>query len=51
MQVKVLARICNEEKTIVAVQQGNMIGTCFHPELTDDVRWHCYFIDCITKRK
>ena len=25
---------------IVAVQQGNILATAFHPELTDDLRWH-----------
>ncbi len=29
---------------IVAVRQGNLIGTSFHPELTDDVRLHQYFL-------
>ena len=24
----------------VAVQQGNILATAFHPELTDDLRWH-----------
>lgn len=26
----------------VAVQQGNILATAFHPELTDDLRWHRY---------
>ncbi|XP_020972666.1 probable pyridoxal 5'-phosphate synthase subunit PDX2 [Arachis ipaensis] len=29
---------------IVAVRQGNILGTAFHPELTADTRWHSYFI-------
>ena len=29
---------------IVAVRQGKLIGTSFHPELTDDVRLHRYFL-------
>lgn len=28
----------------VAVQQGNMMATSFHPELTDDARIHRYFV-------
>jgi len=28
----------------VAVQEGNMIGTSFHPELADDLRLHNYFL-------
>ena len=29
---------------IVAVKQGNIIGTSFHPELTEDVALHKYFL-------
>lgn len=29
---------------IVAVRQGNRIGTSFHPELTDDTRLHRWFL-------
>lgn len=29
---------------VVAVRQGNRIGTSFHPELTDDVRMHAWFL-------
>ncbi|KAL5764092.1 hypothetical protein ACOSQ2_016686 [Xanthoceras sorbifolium] len=32
------------EKVIVAVKQGNLLGTVFHPELTADTRWHSYFL-------
>lgn len=28
----------------VAVRQGNMLATAFHPELTTDMRWHRYFL-------
>ena len=30
----------DECEVVVAVQQGNILGTAFHPELTEDVRWH-----------
>ena len=30
---------------VVAVQQGNLIGTSFHPEMTGDTRFHQYFLD------
>ena len=30
---------------IVAVKQGNTIGTSFHPELTSDVRMHQWFLN------
>ncbi len=36
---------------IVAVRQNNIIGTSFHPELTDDNRIHAYFIKMILKNK
>jgi 5'-phosphate synthase pdxT subunit len=25
---------------VVAVRQGSILATAFHPELTDDLRWH-----------
>ncbi|CAN1244560.1 Probable pyridoxal 5'-phosphate synthase subunit PDX2 [Linum perenne] len=33
-----------EKKVVVAVKQGNILGTAFHPELTADTRWHSYFL-------
>ena len=36
---------------IVAVQQENIIGTSFHPELSGDTRMHRLFIELITKWK
>ena len=30
---------------IVAVKRGNIIGTSFHPELTDDVQMHQWFLN------
>lgn len=32
---------------IVAARQGNMLVTAFHPELTNDDRWHRYFLGMI----
>ena len=29
---------------VVAVEQGNLIGTSFHPEITGDTRFHEYFL-------
>jgi 5'-phosphate synthase pdxT subunit len=40
--VKVMARI--EDKGIVAAREGHLLVTAFHPELTDDVRLHRYFL-------
>ncbi|PSR86604.1 Pyridoxal 5'-phosphate synthase [Actinidia chinensis var. chinensis] len=35
------------ERVIVAVKQGNLLGTAFHPELTADTRWHSYFLKMV----
>ena len=40
--VEILATV---DKQIVAAQEKNMLVTSFHPELTDDVRLHQYFIN------
>ncbi|MCL2198841.1 MAG: pyridoxal 5'-phosphate synthase glutaminase subunit PdxT [Defluviitaleaceae bacterium] len=39
--VKILARAKDK---IVAVQQNNILGVAFHPELTDDSKVHEYFL-------
>lgn len=49
--VKILATLTDSDNNVVAVQQKNMMATCFHPELTDDVRWHLYFVENILARK
>jgi len=41
--VKVLARLPDER--IVAARQGKLLATSFHPELTDDDRFHRYFME------
>ncbi|AVT40387.1 pyridoxal 5'-phosphate synthase glutaminase subunit PdxT [Plantactinospora sp. BB1] len=33
---------------IVAVRQGNLLATSFHPELTGDARLHRYFVDLVS---
>ena len=43
--VDVLARL--EDGSPVAVQQGSMLATAFHPELTQDTRFHSYFLNLI----
>lgn len=30
---------------VVAVEQGNLMGTSFHPEVTGETRFHSYFLD------
>ena len=32
------------DRRIVAAQQGHLLATSFHPELTDDTRFHEYFL-------
>ncbi|GFQ04069.1 pyridoxal biosynthesis protein pdx2 [Phtheirospermum japonicum] len=39
----------SEKKVIVAVKQGNLLATAFHPELTADTRWHSYFLKMINE--
>jgi 5'-phosphate synthase pdxT subunit len=41
-RVEVLAQL--EDGRAVAVQQGNLLATTFHPELADDDRFHRYFV-------
>lgn len=41
--VQVLATL--DDGRIVAAQQGHLLATCFHPELTDDDRFHRYFLE------
>lgn len=31
-------------EVIVAIRKGNIVATAFHPELTNDSRWHEYFV-------
>lgn len=44
--VEILSKV-NEK--IVAVRQNNILATAFHPELTDDLSVHKYFINMISK--
>lgn len=46
---KVLARL--DDGTIVAARQGRVLACAFHPELTDDIRFHRYFLDLVASRK
>ena len=45
--VEVLSKI---DEKIVAVRQGNIIGTSFHPELTEDLSIHKYFVNLVQKK-
>jgi 5'-phosphate synthase pdxT subunit len=41
-KVEVLSRL--EDGTIVAARQGKLLVSSFHPELTEDLRFHRYFL-------
>ncbi|NJN79240.1 MAG: pyridoxal 5'-phosphate synthase glutaminase subunit PdxT [Anaerolineales bacterium] len=41
-KAKVLSQL--QDGRIVAAQEGHLLATSFHPELTDDTRFHEYFI-------
>ncbi|MCY4024517.1 MAG: pyridoxal 5'-phosphate synthase glutaminase subunit PdxT [Anaerolineaceae bacterium] len=43
--VEVLARLADGR--IVAVRQGHLLATAFHPELTDDLRFHTWFLKLV----
>ena len=43
-----LARLdADRGERIVAVRQGHVLATSFHPELTPDLRLHRYFLDML----
>jgi hypothetical protein len=41
----------NAREVICAVQKNNLLCTAFHPELTEDYRWHEYFANMVRKSK
>jgi pyridoxal 5'-phosphate synthase pdxT subunit len=43
--------LCNFQDRIVTARQGNLLGASFHPELTDDVRLHKYFLGMVEEAK
>ena len=45
--VEVLARIDAPEPNIVAVRQNLLLATAFHPEVTEDLRFHKYFLSMV----
>jgi len=47
--VQVLGRVTDGPATgrIVAVRQGTVLATAFHPELTGDLRVHRYFVELV----
>ena len=48
-EVEVLSRLDNG--TIVAARQGKLLACAFHPELTDDARFHQYYLNIVGGEK
>jgi len=46
--VEVLAKL---DDKVVAIKKGNIIGTSFHPELTEDLAVHKYFVKLVSDSK
>ena len=42
---------CLKDGRIVAARQGKLLVTAFHPELTDDLRFHRYFLDIVSGKR
>ncbi len=45
--VEILARL--EDGTAVAARQDRLLVSAFHPELTDDLRFHQYFLNIVAE--
>lgn len=45
-----LTRAC-EPEVVVAIEENNVMALAFHPELTEDIRWHLYFLKKIEGAK
>ena len=39
-----------DDGRIVAIEQGNLLGTAFHPEITGETRFHEYFLEKVRTR-
>lgn len=52
-KVEVLADLTDGagQTVAVAVQAGPILATAFHPELTDDLRWHAFFVRMVQERR
>jgi 5'-phosphate synthase pdxT subunit len=44
-QARAIATV--EDGRVVAVRQGNLLGTSFHPEITGETRFHRAFLDTV----
>ena len=48
-RVEILARL--DDGRIVSARQKNLLVTAFHPELSDDMRFHQYFLELIKQHQ
>jgi 5'-phosphate synthase pdxT subunit len=46
--VKILS--CLSDSTIVAARQNQLLACAFHPEFTDDLRFHSYFLNMVSRK-
>jgi 5'-phosphate synthase pdxT subunit len=46
--VQILSRL--PDGTIVAIRQDRLLACAFHPEFTDDWRFHSYFLNMVSQR-
>jgi len=46
--VKILSRL--PDSTIVAARQNQLLACAFHPEFTDDLRFHSYFLSMVSQK-
>jgi len=47
-QVEILSKL--PEGAVVAVRQGSLVATAFHPELSNDPRFHSYFLKLVVAK-
>ena len=36
-----------DDGSVVAVRQGRLVGTAFHPEVTGELRFHALLLDLV----
>lgn len=41
---------CLPDSTIVAARQNRLLACAFHPEFTDDLRFHSYFLNIVSQK-
>ena len=46
--IKILS--CLPDSTIVVARQNRLLACAFHPEFTDDLRFHSYFLNMVSQK-